>query len=251
MKTLLLPLFLALGLTACRPSGPATLSYTVVATIPHDPECYTQGLEFSGQRLFESGGQYGQSSVREVDPATGEVLRKRPMPRTSFAEGITFLNGELWVLTWKEQTVSVLDPDTLGFLRSYSYEGEGWGLATDGKSLIMSDGSDQLKYRNPKTFALEKTLRVTDGGRPVEKLNELEMVGGEIYANIYTTDKIARISLENGHVTGWLDLSGLRRQLPAPHRAEVLNGIARTPDGEHLLVTGKYWPRMFRIQVKE
>ncbi|MFT3990493.1 MAG: glutaminyl-peptide cyclotransferase [Luteolibacter sp.] len=251
MKRLLLPLLLALSLTACRQSGPATLSYKIVATLPHDPECYTQGLQFSDQRLFESGGQYGQSTLREVNPATGEVLRKRPLARNVFAEGITLLDNELWVLTWQEHTVSVFNPDTFAFLRSYPYQGEGWGLTTDGKSLIMSDGSDKLKFMNPKDFTLQKTLEVKDGGRPVERLNELEMINGEVYANIYTTEKIARISLKDGRVTGWLDLSGLRRQLPGPSRAEVLNGIALMPDGKHLLVTGKYWPKMFQIQVGE
>jgi len=249
MKHLLL--LIALSLTACQKPNAAHLEYKIIRTLPHDPECYTQGLQFSGTRLYESGGMYGQSTVREVNPATGEVLRKRPMAKSVFAEGITILDNELWVLSWKENTVTVLEPGTFKFLRNHTYGGEGWGLTTDGKQLIMSDGSNKLKFLEPRTFSVVRTVEVTDAGRPIDKLNELEMVDGQIYANVYTTERIARISPENGHVTGWLDLAGLRQQLPTPNRAEVLNGIALHPENGHLYITGKYWPEMFEISVHE
>jgi glutamine cyclotransferase len=234
-------------LAACQ--KPAALTYQIVSTRPHDPQCYTQGLEFSGNRLFESGGNYGQSTIREVDPATGEVLRKRPMAATVFAEGLTILNGELFNLTWKENTAYVIEPDTFKFLRSHQYEGEGWGLTNDGKQLIMSDGSSKLKFVNPKDFTITRTMEVTDGGRPVDQLNELEYVNGEIFANIYQSERVARISAETGKVTGWLDLSSLRGKLPRPHRGEELNGIARDPATGNFLVTGKLWPKMFEIKI--
>ena len=249
MKFLVLFLFATL-LAACDKS-PATLKYEVLSTRDHDPECFTQGLEFHGERLFESGGHYGNSTVRETDPATGKVLRKRPMAKSIFAEGITIFNDELWILSWKENTAYVLEPDTFKFIRTHKYEGEGWGLTHDAKHLIMSDGSSTLKFVDPTDFSIKRTLEVADGKRPVNQLNELETFNGEILANIYQTDRVARISPETGKVTGWLDLSALRRQLPTPNRAEVLNGIARDPATGHLLVTGKKWPKMFEIQISE
>lgn len=238
---------LALILSAC--SKPENLSYRVVATKAHDPMCYTQGLEFWNGRLFESGGGYGVSTVREVHPETGEVLRRRPMAKHVFAEGITIFNNELWVLSWKEKTAFVLEPDTFKFLRLHEYPGEGWGLTHDGTHLIMSDGSATLRFINPADFSEVKRLTVTDGKREVVMLNELEHVDGMVYANIYQSDRIARISAETGKVTGWLDLAALRRQLPQPHRAEELNGIARDPKTGRFLVTGKLWPKSFEIEI--
>jgi glutamine cyclotransferase len=245
----ILPFVIAALLTACR--KPVELTYQIVSTRPHDPECYTQGLEFSGGRLFESGGTYGHSTLREVDPENGAVLRKRPMAATVFAEGITILNNELFNLTWKEQTATVVEPGTFKFIRSHNYQGEGWGLTNDGKQLIMSDGTSKLKFINPKDFSVGRTIEVTDGDRPVEQLNELEYVNGVIYANIYMTERIARISAESGKVTGWLDLSAIRKQLPRPNRAEVINGIAHDPATGNFLVTGKLWPKMFEIRITE
>lgn len=248
MKFLFLP-FIAVLLGACQKPGPTALDYKIVSVWPHDAECYTQGFEFFGKRLFESSGQYGSSTVREVDPASGAVLRKRPMAKNVFAEGITVLNGELWVLTWKEGTAYVLEPETFKFLRSHTYQGEGWGLTNDGKSLIMSNGSSELKFIDPQDFSVKKSLTVKDGAREVTQLNELEYVNGEIFANIYQSGKIVRISADDGRVTGWLDLSGLRNQLPSPNRADVINGIAFDVASGHFLVTGKYWPQMFEIEI--
>jgi glutaminyl-peptide cyclotransferase len=241
---LLLPVLI---LVSCR--KPETLGFRVTSTIPHDPQCYTQGLEFAGKRLFESGGGYGVSTIREVDPTNGRVLRRRPMARHVFAEGITILGNELFVLTWKEHTAYVLDPDTFRPIRQHRYEGEGWGLTHNGTELIMSDGSSTLRFLDPKTFATLRTITVKDGTREINQLNELEFIDGVIFANIYTRDHMARIDSKTGQVTGWLDLSPLRRQLPPPHQAEVLNGIARVPSTDRLLVTGKLWPRLFEIEV--
>lgn len=241
----LIPLLLA----CCERS--TELSYKVVREVPHDPECYTQGLEFSGGKLFESGGQYGSSSLREVNPHTGEILRKRPVSARIFAEGLTVLGGELFQLSWKENTVTVIDPQTFKFLRSHRYEGEGWGLCNNGQELIMSNGSNELTFRSPKDFSVIRVLEVSDVGKPLALLNELEWADGAIFANIYLTDRIARISPTSGKVTGWLDLSALRSRLPMPNKAEALNGIAQTPRTGHLLVTGKYWPKQFEIELED
>lgn len=242
-------LIAAVSLAVASCSKPDDLTYRVVSTQSHDPECYTQGLEYWNDKLFESGGGYGVSTVREVNPATGEVLRRRPMAKHVFAEGITLLNGELWVLTWKEKTAYVLEPESFKFIRLHEYKGEGWGLTNDGTHLIMSDGSSTLRFLNPKDFSEVRRITVTDGGREIHMLNELEYVDGQVYANIYQTDRIARISLDSGKVTGWLDLSSLRKQLPQPHKADVLNGIARHPVTGRFLVTGKLWPKSFEIEI--
>jgi glutaminyl-peptide cyclotransferase len=245
---LLLPLAACLSTASCNPQA-EKLEYRVVSTQPHDPAAYTQGFQWSAGRIFESTGLYGQSSLREIDPATGRVVRRRPLAKEVFGEGLTLHNGELWVLTWKEQTAYVFEPETFKFLRTYRYEGEGWGLTSNGQQLIMSDGSSTLKFINPTDFSVTRTLQVMDGKQPVDQLNELEWIDGQIYANIYTTHRIARISPETGRVTGWLDLSGLRNLLPRPNRAEVLNGVAHDPDTGHLWVTGKNWPLMFEIEL--
>ena len=237
------------GLTSCQKSQPDKLSYQIISTRPHDPSAYTQGLQLTGGRLFESTGQYGESTVRELEAAGGKILRKRPLAKTVFAEGLAVIGKEMWVLTWKENTVYVLETDTFKPIRTHTYKGEGWGITSDGKQLIMSDGSDTLKFINPKDFSVVKTLAVKDGKSFVKNLNELEWIDGQIFANIYLTDRIARISPDDGQVTGWLDLAGLKNQLTQPNRAEVLNGIAYDPASGNLLITGKYWPQMFEIKV--
>ena len=238
-----------LALTSCQKSQPDKLGYQIVSSRPHDGTAYTQGLQLTGGRLFESTGQYGESTVRELEPATGKILRKRPLAKTVFGEGLSIIGNEMWVLTWKENTVYVLDLDTFKPIRTHTYKGEGWGLTTDGKQLIMSDGSSDLRFINPKDFTVVRTLAVKDGKSSVIHLNELEWIDGQIYANIYQTNKLARISPKTGQVTGWLELAGLKKQLTQPHRAEVLNGIAYDKTSGNLLVTGKYWPQMFEIKV--
>ena len=252
MKSLLGLLAIACcTLASCQKAPPDKLGYQIISTRPHDATAYTQGLQLTGGRLFESTGQYGESTVRELEPATGRIIRKRPLAKTVFGEGLTTIGPEMWVLTWKENTVYVLEPETFKPIRTHSYQGEGWGLTTDGKQLIMSDGSDTLKFINPKDFNVVKTLAVKDGKSAVKNLNELEWIDGQIFANVYMTDKIARISPEDGQITGWLDLSGLRKQLTPLNRSEVLNGIAYDKSSGNLLVTGKYWPQMFEIKVSK
>ncbi len=237
--------------SACKPKivVPETLSYQVVSVIPHDPNCYTQGLQLAGGRLLESGGMYQQSSIREVDPKSGSILKKRNLPGEIFAEGMTLHANEIWLLTWKEKTAYVLNPENFSTIRTYHYDGEGWGLTNDGKELIMSDGSSTLNFRSFKDMSIKRSLEVTEEGRPIKRLNELEYIKGEVFANIYMTDRIARIDPKTGSVTAWLDLSALRRQLPGPNRAEALNGIAYDEKTGHLLITGKYWPQMFEISL--
>jgi glutamine cyclotransferase len=247
----LLLVALAMMLTACakKQAVPEKLGFQIVSVIPHDPSAYTQGLQLANGRLLESTGQYGQSSVRQIDPKTGAVLKKRNLPIEVFGEGSTLHGNELWVLTWKEKTAYVLDPENFRTLRTHTYEGEGWGLTSDGKELIMSDGSSTLKFRSFKDLSVTRSLTVTEQGRELKRLNELEYIKGEIFANIYMTDRIAKIDPKSGEVTAWLDLSGLRNQLPSPNRAEALNGIAFDETTGHLLITGKYWPQMFEIKL--
>lgn len=242
-------LLLALILPACSKSS-KPLSYSVVSTLPHDPQCYTQGLEFIGDRLIESSGGYGHSSIRHVNPTTGEVITKRPLASNVFVEGLTYFNNEIWILTWQENTAYVFDPISFKFLREYKFSGEGWGLTHDNTHLIMSDGSNHLKFIDPSTFQVVKTISVTRNGSPVNLLNELEMVNGEIFANIYQSDEIVRINPTTGKVTGSLSLAALRNRLPSPNRAEALNGIALNPKNGNLLITGKLWPKMFEIQIQ-
>jgi glutaminyl-peptide cyclotransferase len=237
-----------LFLTAGCSRAPETLTAEIIASRPHDPAAYTQGLQWHDGRLWESTGLYGQSSVREVDPATGEVLRKRDLPARYFGEGLTWHEGELWLLTWREQTAFVLDPDTFATKREHTYAGEGWGLTSDGEHLIMSDGTSRLRFMAPADFSLARELAVTENGVPLSNLNELEFIDGHIFANIYLTDRIVRIDPATGQVTASLDLSALRTQLPHPHNAEVLNGITHDPATGHLLVTGKRWPLLFEIK---
>ncbi len=239
----------ALGLISCGKPDPEKLTYRIVSAKPHEADAYTQGLQLSNGRLFESTGQYGQSTVREIDSASGSLLRKRPLAKQVFGEGLTLLGNEVWVLTWKENTAYVFEPDSFNFIRSLHYQGEGWGLTNNGKELIMSDGSSTLKFIKPGDFSTIRTLTVKDGDREIKDLNELEWIDGQIFANIYMTERIARISPETGEITGWLDLTGLRNQFAKPNNAEVLNGIAHDPKTGHLIVTGKYWPRMFEIEL--
>lgn len=250
MKSFTTSLLLVLLLIGCKPKG-KDLSYELIKTHPHDVACYTQGLEFDGDDLLESGGKYGESSVRRVNPQTGEVLQSRKIPGLMFAEGLTVLNGELWLLTWKEKIALVFDPKTFELLRRHSYEGEGWGITHDGSRLIMSNGSSTLSIRDAKDFKVIEVIQVTRDGRPLEGINELEYVDGEIFANIYTKDEIVRIDAESGRVTGVVNLSALRGLLTQREIvAEELNGIAYDRKTGHLWVTGKHWSQVFEIVVK-
>jgi glutamine cyclotransferase len=222
--------------------------YTVVRTFTHDPAAFTQGLQYIDGFLYEGTGLEGQSTIRKVKLESGEVLQRHAMPPQYFGEGIVIWGSELFQLTWKSGIGFVYDRTTFKVLRTFKYQGEGWGLTHDGSNLVMSDGTDRLRFLAPSTFSERRRVAVTAGGAPVRDLNELEFVKGEIFANIWQTDYIARIDPKTGRVTGWIDLRGL---LTSRERAsaEVLNGIAYDAAGDRLFVTGKLWPKLFEIKL--
>jgi glutamine cyclotransferase len=224
--------------------------FKVVRSYPHDPQAFTQGLEFVDGVLYESTGLNGRSGIRKVNLATGEVLQVQPLDSAYFGEGITVWKNRIVQLTWQSGIGFVYDRQTLQQQRTFRYTGEGWGLTHDGTRLIMSDGSETgtLRLIDPEALRQVGTLIVKDGGRPVSRLNELEYVKGEIFANVWQTDRVAVISPSTGRVTSWIDLHGL---LDPREKAgiDVLNGIAYDAKGDRLFVTGKLWPRIFEIQV--
>ncbi len=240
------------GANANSASGPVPVyGYEVVNTFPHDPEAFTQGLVFHDGALVESTGLEGHSTLRRVELQTGKVLQKMDVPRYYFAEGLTLFGGKLYQLTWKAEKGFVYDAQTLKKTGEFPYEGEGWGLTHDADSLILSDGSDQLRFIDPGNFKVRRTVNVSDGGRPVEELNELEYVRGEIFANVWHQNRVARIDPQTGRVKGWVDLAGLLRPGEATDPEAVLNGIAYDEAGDRLFVTGKLWPKLFEVRLKQ
>ncbi len=219
----------------------------VLSQRPHDPGAFTQGLLFADGAFLESTGVYGESSLRRVDPFSGKVLLSVPLAPTVFGEGLARWHGELFQLTWREHRCFVYDEVTFKQRREMTYEGEGWGLTSDGNGLlVMSDGSPVLRFVDPTSFHVVRTVAVRDGARPLDQLNELEWVRGEILANVWGSNIIARIDPHSGDVLGRLDLSGL----PEAHHDDpnaVLNGIAYDEAGDHLFVTGKLWGSVFEI----
>ena len=245
-------------LTACtaspeappyQPAAPTQLRAQVLGEIPHDRTAFTQGLELAEGVLYESTGLQGRSTIRAVDPATGIVRRSENLPRKFFGEGITVVGQTIWQLTFRQGIAIQRDRSTLAELRRVAYKGEGWGLCLDttANRLIMSDGSDRLTFRDPVTFKPTGKVRITSGDKPITWLNELECVNGAVYANVWKTDFIVRIDPATAKVTADLNLAGL---LPANQRAgaNVLNGIAAVPGTDEFLVTGKLWPKMFRVR---
>ena len=233
---------------AQRLTGAPVSRYEIVSTYPHDPAAFTQGLVFLEGGLYEGTGQNGQSAIRKVRLETGEVLQNRKLEDRYFGEGIAVVGDTIVQLTWQSGVGFVYDRHSFERKSTFSYKGEGWGLAYDGRRLIMSDGTDTLRFLDPKTQKELGRVRVTDGGKPVEKLNELEVVKGEILANVWMTERIARIDPATGRVTGWIDLRGLLTPSEAA-AADVLNGIAYDAAGDRLFVTGKLWPKLFQIRV--
>jgi glutamine cyclotransferase len=233
-----------------REAPPAEYGYTVVRSYPHDRDAFTQGLEYVDGFLYEGTGRNGHSGIRKVKLETGEVLQAQPLDARYFGEGITVWKNRIIQLTWQSEVGFVYDRQTFKRQRTFQYTGEGWGLTHDGTRLIMSDGSSTgtLKFFNPETLRQTGSLTVRDGGRPVAGLNELEFVKGQIYANVWQTDRIAIIAPKTGRVTGWVDLHGLLDPREAGG-VDVLNGIAYDAAGDRLFVTGKLWPRIFEIRL--
>jgi glutamine cyclotransferase len=223
--------------------------YEVVHAYPHDRTAFTQGLLYLDGFLYEGTGLNGKSSLRKVKLETGEVVQQRPLPDEYFGEGITDWKNQLIELTWQAQTGFIYNLATFEFIRTFKYPGEGWGLTHDGSRLIMSDGTSTLRFWNPDTLEETGRLAVMDGETPVTNLNELEFVRGEIYANVWQTDRIARISPTTGRVVGWIDLQGLLPESDRAIQVDVLNGIAYDAQRDRLFVTGKLWPRIFEIKL--
>jgi glutamine cyclotransferase len=226
----------------------ANIGFKVVAAYPHDPAAFTQGLAIEAGELYEGTGQYGASTIRRVDLTSGRPEKQRALGPRYFGEGIAILDGLLYQLTWQNGVVVVYDLATFEVERTVEYEGEGWGLTHDGDELIMSDGSATIRFRDPQTFAVTREIEVRHDGVPVSRLNELEYVEGEIWANIWYDDRIARISPADGQVLGFIDLTTLYPQSARGSEA-VLNGIAYDPAAKRLFVTGKNWPQLYEIEV--
>ncbi len=223
-------------------------TYEIVNTYDHDPNAFTQGLVFCDGFLYEGTGQRGESTIRQVELATGNVVRSRPLEDRYFGEGITIWQDRIIQLTWESETGLVFDKQSLEPRGQFRYSGQGWGLTHDGTNLIMSNGSATLRYLQPDTYQEVRTLHVTRFGFSLDRLNELEYFGGEIYANVWGQDFIARISPETGEVVGELNLTGLRPDSTWADNDAVLNGIAYDARGERLFVTGKRWPKLFEIR---
>ena len=242
----------ALCLLSIAAAHPPVERYEIVHVYPHDPNAFTQGLVFADGHLYESTGRQGHSSLRMVDPATGWVLKEYDLSKQYFGEGLTDWGDTLVQLTWTSGIAFVYDRSTFTVRRTFHYKGEGWGLTHDSTSLILSDGSASLRFLDPNSFREVGKLTVRDeDNRPVSNLNELEYVRGEIYANIWHEDRIARISPKTGRVLGWIDLSGLLKPDEVSDPEAVLNGIAYDAKSDRLFVTGKLWPKLFEINISK
>lgn len=245
----------AAGLFLGRPATPGSpavipvYTYVIVNTYPHDRDAFTQGLVFEGGFLYEGTGLYGYSTLRRVDLETGAVLQVRELSAQFFGEGITIYGDRIIQLTWQSNIGFVWNKNTFELLQEFSYPTEGWGITHDGKRLIMSDGTSTLYFLDPQSFEEVGRLEVFDNDGPVTRLNELEYIKGEIYANVWQTDRIARISPRTGQVVGWVDLQGLLTEEDRLEYVDVLNGIAYDSENGRLFVTGKLWPKLFEIEL--
>lgn len=224
-------------------------SYRIVNAFPHDKTAFTQGLEFKDGFLYEGTGQYGASSLRKVQLETGAVLENYQLPADYFGEGITIFDNKIYQLTWRAYTGFIYDKESFLFLENFYYSTEGWGLTNNGEAFIMSDGTATLHFLDRQTFEEVKQVEVQSKDGPVKNLNELEYIGGEIFANVLPTDRIVRIDPETGMVTGWIDLSGILGNDANNPEINILNGIAYDSENKRLFVTGKYWPKLFEIEL--
>ena len=241
---------MTLMLSSCAAAKVRQYKVQVVKEYPHDEMSYTQGLFFQGSRLIETTGQYGESTLRLVDLETGKAIKKFGFDRKYFLEGSVELDGNIYILTWTNQVAFIYDAGTLEYKQTYSYPREGWGLTTDGKSLIASDGSSRLYWMDGQ-FRQKKTLTVKMNGRPVNQLNELEWIDGRIWANVYMTDMIVIINPDTGEVEATVDCTGLLPRFLRDQYTDVLNGIAYNPADKKIYLTGKYWKRLYEVKLVE
>ena len=222
---------------------------SVVEIFPHDPESFTQGFVYHRGYFYESTGLHGKSALKKIELNSGKVIKRVELGKEYFGEGMTIFDDKIYQLTWLNKTCFIYYLSSFKKTGRFSYRSEGWGLTTDGKSLIMSDGTAVITFLNPETFQVIRRIKVRDGKMPVKYLNELEFICGEIWANVFTTDLIARISPQTGRVLSWIDLSSLPALLPRSSRRDVLNGIAYDPERDRIFVTGKFWPQIFEIKI--
>ncbi len=247
----IVPLLAALLLAACGNARSETVDapFEVVAQFPHDTGAYTQGLIWEDSVLYESTGRYGHSEVRRVDLRTGGVVLSTRLPDNRFGEGMALLDGKLYQLTWESKIAYVYDAKALTVVDSIPYAGEGWGLATDGSALFLSDGSDSIRVVSPATLEATRVIHVRYEDSPLSKLNELEFIDGELFANVYESDWVARIDPATGTVKQLLDFATLWPREKRPYGTDVMNGIARAPRAGDLLLTGKLWPTMYEVRL--
>lgn len=258
MKYPLVLLVFAIFLLACAFTGKISLpneketptyTYKIVNTYPHDKSAYTQGLVYADGFLYEGTGQNGESSIRKVDLESGNVLQLHELSEDYFGEGIVVYKDRIIQLTWQSKIGFFYDRASFVPIEEFYYTWEGWGLTFDGERLIMSDGTSKIYFLDPETFEELGEIEVKDNGKPVEKLNELEFINGEVFANVWQTDKIVKFSPKSGKVTGWINLSGLLNSADRHVRIDVLNGIAYDVENDRIFVTGKYWPKLFEIKI--
>jgi glutamine cyclotransferase len=231
------------------PHRPQEYTFAIVAVYPHDTSAFTQGLAYRDGFLYEGTGREGQSSLRKVRLETGEIVQQVNLEPDLFGEGITLLNDKVIQLTWKSGIGFVYDLNSFRLLRRFSYSGEGWGLATNGRELFLSDGTSEIRVLDGETFQEKRRIKVHEGSTAVDQLNELEFVEGQVFANLWHSNRVARISPQTGDVVGWIDLTGLLSPMYRLEPEAVLNGIAYDPIRKRLFVTGKLWPRIFEIKL--
>jgi glutamine cyclotransferase len=238
----------AFSLLSCAATAPVS-SYQIVARYPHSTESYTEGLFYLDGLFYEGTGLNGHSALMVIEPGTGRVLQRVDLPGQYFGEGIVDWGSNIYEWTWQSHICFVYDRFSLRPIKQFSYTGEGWGMTRTAREIITSDGTATLRFRDPATFKETHHLVVTDGGRPVKQLNELEFIKGEIYANVWHSERIARISPRDGHVIGWIDLAGLLPDSQRVNGESVLNGIAYDAKRDRVFVTGKQWPTVFEIKI--
>jgi glutamine cyclotransferase len=223
-------------------------SYEIINTYPHDVRAFTEGLVYEAGYIYESTGKYNESTLRKVDLQTGEILKLHKLDEYYFGEGITLYHNKIFQLTWKSKVGLIYDKDSFTLISKFYYNTEGWGITHNDEHLIMSDGTDEIFFLNPQNFKKVYSIKVHDEFRPITRLNELEFIKGEIYANVWKSDKIARICPHTGKITGWIDLKGLLS--PKEYKsADTLNGITYDNEKNSFIVTGKMWPKIFEIKL--